>query len=202
MALTLRLVYGLPWRGTEGLMTSVLRMLKLSSSVPDHTTMSRGSRNLSVGLRRRAVEGPLHLVVDSTGLKIRGEGEWASWKHRKGKARGGWRKLHLGVDGHGFVVASTLTTSTVDDPSVVPELLAQVPERIDRFTGDGAYDTKKVYAAFHARPTPPREVVIPPKQGAVAGRFPDSSWPWRRDHIDLIDNLGRRGWQKACGYHQ
>lgn len=201
MALTLRLVYRLPWRQTEGLLTSVLRMLELPLSAPDHTTMSRRSRTLSIRLRRRAFEGPLHLVVDSTGLKVHGEGEWASWKHGKGRARRGWGKLHLGVDSGGYIVASALTTNTVDDASVVAKLLAQVPEPVSRFTADGAYDAKKVYEALSDRPAPPRDVVIPPKRGAVIGACPDTC-PWRADNINLIGELGRRGWQKARGYHQ
>jgi hypothetical protein len=110
--------------------------------------------------------------------------------------------LHVGVDSGGYIAASALTTSTVDDASVVPELLAQVPEPVSRFTADGAYDAKKVYEALHARPQPPRNVVIPPKRGAVTGLFPDGTWPWRAANIDLVGRLGRRGWQKASGYYQ
>lgn len=155
MALTLRIVYGLPWRQTEGLLGSVLHMLNVPLQAPDHTTMSRRSQSLPVRLLRRPVLGPIHLIVDSTGLKIRGEGEWATWKHRRGPARRGWRKLHLGVDGAGVIVASALTVSTIADPSTVPDLLDQVPDTIERFTGDGAYDAKPVYEALHRRTQPP-----------------------------------------------
>ena len=202
MALTLRVVYGLPWRQTEGLLGSVLHMLNVPLQAPDHTTMSRRSPTPPVRLLRRSVDGPIHLIVDSTGLKIRGEGEWPTWKHRRGPARRGWRKLHLGVDGAGVIVASALTASNVAAPSTVPDLLDQVPDAIERFTGDGANDAKPVYEALHRRPQPPRNVVIPTKAGAVIGSCPDSSRPWRPANVRERSVLGKRGWQKARGYHQ
>ncbi len=89
--------------------------------------------------------GPIHLIVDSTGLKISGAGGWHAHRHKSSKARRQWRKLHVGVDDDGFIVAAKLTRSSEDDPSAVPDLLEQVDSPIKRFTADGAYDTRSVY---------------------------------------------------------
>ena len=136
-ALSLRLLFHLPLRRTEGFVASLLRLMALDLNAPDHTTLSRRNRDVRVPALRRAADGPIHLIVDSAGLKIYGAGEWCSRKHGKARERGGWRKLHLGVDADGYVVAETLTQNTVDDADMLPDLLGQVdaPRRV---TGDGA----------------------------------------------------------------
>ena len=139
-SLTLRLVFHLPLRQTEGFVGSLLRLMGLDLKAPDHSTLSRRGKEVEVPQLCREREGPIHLVVDSTGLRISGDSEWRRRKHRKGKARRGWRKLHIGVDDDGFVVASQLTESRRDDASVVPDLLEQIDAKVRRFTGDGAYD--------------------------------------------------------------
>ena len=109
-ALTLRMLFHLPRRQTEGFVASLLRLMGLDLSAPDHTTLSRRNKDVLVPALSRGDGGPIHLVVDSTGLKIYGAGEWCSRKHRKANERGGWRKLHLGVDDDdGDVVAAALT---------------------------------------------------------------------------------------------
>ena len=110
-ALTLRLVFNLPLRQTEGFLASVFEMMGVTLDVPDHTTLARRGQHLDVRLRRVATSEPIHLIVDSTGLSIVGEGEWAAAKHG-GKGKRGWKKLHLGVDGSGVIVAQVLTRST------------------------------------------------------------------------------------------
>jgi Transposase DDE domain len=110
-ALTLRLVFRLPLRQAEGFLRSVLSMMDVPLEAPDHTTLSRRSRHLDVELRRVPAKGPIHLIVDSTGLSIGGEGEWAATKHN-GRGQRGWKKLHLGVDRSGVIVAHTLTEAT------------------------------------------------------------------------------------------
>jgi Transposase DDE domain len=145
-ALTLRAVFRLGLRQTEGLVGSILRLLGLELAVPDHTTLSRRAGTLRVP-RPRAGAGPLHLLVDSTGLKLCGAGEWLAEKHGT-KRRRAWRKLHLGVDaGTGRIEAVELTTSDVDDGSRVGPLLDQVEGAVASFTGDGAYDRADVYGA-------------------------------------------------------
>ena len=144
-SLTVRMVFLLPLRQTEGFVASLLRLMDLDLSVPDHTTLSRRNKSVDVSLSARAAhDSPIHLIVDSTGLKIFGAGEWHSHRHTAGKARRDWRKLHVGVDAKGFVVATKLTESTVDDASVVSDRLEQISPPIERFTGEGAYDSKWV----------------------------------------------------------
>ena len=107
-ALTLRLIFHLPLRQTEGFLTSIFRMLGLDLSVPDHTTLLRRGQHLDLALRRAPAGASMHLLVDSTGLSVVGEGEWAAVKHG-GRGRRGWKKLHLGVDRSGVIVARALT---------------------------------------------------------------------------------------------
>ena len=139
-ALTLRLAFNLPLRQTEGLLNSILSLMGLALTAPDDTTLSRRCRSLDIALRFRPPDEAIHLVVDSTGLRIVGQGEWAAAKHG-GRGKRGWRKLHLGVENEGLIVALALTDNTTDDASVVPDLLGQVESDIARFTADAAYDT-------------------------------------------------------------
>ena len=113
-ALTLRLLLHLPLRQTEGFLLSIFELMGIHLDVPDHTTLSRRSGQLSLPLRIPQTSGPIDLVIDSSGLAIFGEGEWAAVKHG-GKGIQGWKKLHLGVDETGVIVAQTLTGANVDD---------------------------------------------------------------------------------------
>ena len=151
-ALTLRAVFRLALRQTEGLIGSVIRLLGLDLAVPDHSTLSRRAETLQVP-RPRAGPGaePMHLLVDSTGLKLCGAGEWLHEKHGT-KVRRSWRKLHLGMDaGTGQIAASLLTTKDVDDGSRVGSLLDQVEGPLASFTGDGAYDQDGVTSSVTKR---------------------------------------------------
>ena len=148
--LTLRLVFRLPLRQAEGFVRSVLASMDVDLEAPDHTTLSRRSRYLAVGLHRVPVKGPIHLIVDSTGLSIAGEGEWATAKHG-GRGQRGWKKLHLGVDGAGVIVAHTLTEATVDDATTGVGLIEALHADLARVTADAAYDTIAFYAAATAR---------------------------------------------------
>ena len=141
-ALTIRAVFRLAYRQAEGLLGSVIGLLGLSLRVPDHTTLSRRAETLDVPQPRSIGAGadgePMHLLVDSTGLKLCGKGEWLFEKHGTATRRS-WRTLHLGVDaGTGRIVASTLTTKDVDDASQVSPLLNQVQGPLASFTADGA----------------------------------------------------------------
>src|SRR3954447_23111326 len=143
-ALTLKAVFRLALRQTEGLIGSLLRLLGLALSVPDHTTLSRRAATLEVPRPRSGTE-PVHLLVDSTGLKLYGAGEWRVEKHGT-KRRRSWRKLHLGVDAEtGRIVAATLTDRDEDDAAQVGPLLDQVEDPVASFTADGAYDQESVY---------------------------------------------------------
>ncbi len=130
-ALTLRVVFGLPLRQTEGFLDSLLSLMSRDLKAPDHTTLSRRNQMVVVPPLTRAHDGPIDLIVDSTGIKILGRGEWNAHKHKTSKKRRDWRKLHIGVDAEGFIVAAELTASSRDDASTLPDLLAplEVPIR-------------------------------------------------------------------------
>ena len=156
-SLTLRLVFHLPLRQAEGFLKSILKLMDLYLPCPDHTTVSRRNRSANINRYTRGLpDGPLYFIVDSTGLKICSQGEWQSKKHGKRQHKR-WKKLHLGVDENGRILASKVTDGHEQDPSQVPNLLAQLDREIDRFVGDGIYDQESVYEAV-AHHSPGAEV--------------------------------------------
>ena len=199
--LTLRLVFHLALRQAEAFSRSVLALLGLELAIPDHTTLSRRGRAFA-GRQPRTVphDGLLHLVLDSTGLQLLGQGEWEAEKH--GRARRQWRKLHLAVDaGTGEIAAHMLTESNADDAAQAPDLLGQVEGTIASLTADGAYDSDAVYRAASARQhVPPLAVVIPPRASAVPSTNDPAAQTPRDRHIRLIAGRVRMGWQKATGH--
>ncbi len=196
-ALTLRAVFRLALGQTEGLIASIIALLGLDLAVPDHSTVSRRAETLEVP-RPRPGRGLVHLLVDSTGLKLCGPGEWLVKKHGT-RTRRGWRKLHLATDADtGRIVASALTDKGTDDGSRVGPLLDQVEGPVASCTGDGAYDRDDVYAAVAAR-HPAAGVIVPPQSSAVRSDTADTA-PTRRDrHLQTIAERGRMGWQRASG---
>src|SRR5215218_1058211 len=199
-ALTLKAVFRLALRQTEGLIGSIIGLLGLDLSVPDHTTLSRRAETLEVPRPRSGRNAePVHLLVDSTGLKLCGPGEWLVEKHGT-KTRRSWRKLHLGRDADtGQIVAATLTTHDVDDGAQVGPLLDQVDGPIASSTGDGAYDQDSVYASVAER-YPEAAIIVPPRSTAVPSETAESEPTQRDRHLQLIAKKGRMGWQKASGY--
>jgi hypothetical protein len=146
-SILLRLVFHLPLRQAEGFLKSILKLMDLYIPCPDHTTVSRRNRTANIRrLARGLSDDPLNFIVDSTGLKICGQGEWHAKKHGE-RWRKGRKKLHLGVDENGRILASKVTDGHEQDPSQVPNLLAQVDREIDRFVGDRIYDQEAVYEA-------------------------------------------------------
>jgi hypothetical protein len=198
-ALTLRAVFRLALRQTEGLIGSVIRLLGLDLAIPDHSTLSRRAGTLEVPRPRSNAE-PVHLLVDSTGLKLSGAGEWLVESHGTSRRRS-WRKLHIGVDaGTGHITAVMLTTPDVDDGSQVGALLDQIDGPIASFTADGAYDQDGVYGAVGAR-DPDVAVIVPPRSSAVPSRTAETAPTQRDRHLREIAERGRMGWQKAWGYN-
>ena len=197
LALQLRLVFSLPWRQTEGLLRSVIGLLGLEFDVPDHTTLSRRSRLLRIRPSARPRRGPIHLVVDATGLKIFGQGEWARAKHGATGVHAGWRKLHLGVDRRGCIVTADLTDSDVADASAFPRLLRRVRGRVKKVTMDGSYDHRRVWKLIAERGA---RAVIPLRRGAklMDGEGADA----RNRHLRQIGRVGRAQWRRDSGQHQ
>jgi IS5 family transposase len=196
-ALALRLVFRLPLRMAEGFLRSLLAMMDLTLEAPDHTTLSRRSMNLRVDLGLVNSKKPIHLILDSTGLSIVGEGQWASAKHgRRGKR--GWRKLHIGVDRSGQIHAQVLTDSSVDDASTGIGIMNATRGKLSSVTGDAAYDTVAIYDVANGRGA---KVVVPPtRSAAVSRRGPRSAA--RDKTIKRVNRVGRRRWKKEAGYHR
>jgi transposase len=163
----------------------------------DHTTLSRRSRSLNVHLHRVAGDNPIHLIVDSTGLSIVGEGEWAAAKYG-GRGRRGWKKLHLGVDRTGVIVAETLTHGNADDARAGVDLIDGIEDDIASFTADAAYDTLAIYTASAARGA---KVVVPPSRSATQSLQRRSPSNARDSTVMRVQEIGRRQWKKECGYH-
>jgi hypothetical protein len=200
LVLMLRLVFQLALRQAEGFAASVLRLLGCDLAVPDHTTLSRRGRRFAGRRPSVAPCGPLHLLIDSTGLKLLGQGEWQEEKH--GRARRSWRKLHLAVDADSSeIVASVLTENSADDAGQVGDLLGQIDGEIASVTADGAYDGEPVYQAAASRqPDPPPDVVIPPRASAVPSTKAGDARRQRDRHVQLVAEKGRMAWQKTTGY--
>src|SRR4051795_8279041 len=198
-ALTLRAVFRLALRQTEGLISSILHLLGLDLAAPDHSTLSRRAETLQVPHPRCGRE-PVHLLVDSTGLRLCGPGEWLTEKYGT-KRRRSWRKLHLATDADpGQIVASVLTDKDADDGSQVGPLLERIDGAVASFTGDGAYDRDDVYAEVAAR-HPAAAVVVPPRANAVPSKAAEIAPTQRDRHIEVIAEHGRMAWQKASGYN-
>ena len=195
----LRLAFGRPWRQTEGLLRSGARLMSLDIGLPDHTTLSRRSAAMPLAMDLARAKGPVHVVIDSTGLKVYGAGEWRRDK-RGGRNRRRWRKLHLAVDPDtSEILACELTDQNQGDPTQVGASLDPIAGDIASVTADGAYDGDPVYRAVANR-APEAAVIIPPRSVAKPGPQADQA-PTQRDcHLQMITPKGRLGWQQATGY--
>ena len=168
-ALTLRAVFRLALCQSEGLIGSIIKLLEIDLPVLDHSTLSRRACGVPVQNLPRSGTGKLHLIVDSTGLKLRGAGEWLFEKHGTSKRRT-WRKIHVGIDAdNGQIVAFDLTDKEIDDASHVEPLLEQLDDESASFMGDGAYDRAHVFNAIRVR-NPDVRFIVPPCKGAGTNR--------------------------------
>lgn len=206
-ALTLRKLFKLPLRQTEGFVQSLLDLLGLDLETPDHTTLSRRQQSLAIDLGVSPSEKPRHLVVDSTGAKGNGEGEWQvrqyGWTQRRT-----WRKLHLVMDAEtGEITAETLTEAGTDDASQVRPLLRQTEGEVERFYGDGAYDGWRVHHALaypKSGSSPPIEAVIPPRRDAAirTAKRRYRHIEARNERVRQIHRKGQKRWKRESGYHR
>lgn len=199
--LVLRELFRLPYRQTEGLGISLTKLMQIALDIPDYTSLAKRAAKLGIVLDVRKHRGPIDVVVDSTGLKVFGEGEWKMRKHGKSKRRT-WRKLHLAVnpDTH-EIVAETMTENSCDDAGQVDALLDQVAGKIDSFYGDSAYDKWKTYETLRNRRI---KAIVPPQRNAKLKRHGNTSGrPLSRDvTIREIRRHGRRRWKEQVGYHR
>ena len=197
-ALTLRLVFKLSLRQAEGFLRSVLSLMGINFEAPDHTTLSRRSQRLDLALGGLPTNEPIHLIVDSTGLSIVGEGKWAEAKHG-GRGKRAWKKLHIGVDRSGVIIAEILTHGSADDAKTALDLIDKVEGDITSITADAAYDTLAIYDAAAARSA---KVVVPPIKTATRSRRRRLQ-PCARDRtIMRVQEIGRRRWKKESGYNR
>ena len=199
--LVLRELFRLPYRQTEGLGRSLSQLMQVEISIPDYTSLAKRAAKLGVSLDVADRTGPIDVVVDSTGLKVFGEGEWKTRKHGASKRRT-WRKLHLAVNPDTQEIeAEVLTDNSGHDADQVDDLLDQVDAPVDAFYGDGAYDQWKVYGMLDAQEIQP---IIPPRRNAKIKQHGNSGeLPLPRDEaIREIRRVGRKRWKETIGYHR
>ncbi|MFZ7337039.1 IS5 family transposase [Comamonas jiangduensis] len=197
--LTLKNLFGLALRQATGLVESVLQLSGLSWPTPDFSTLSRRQQTLNVQIPYTRSQAGLHLLVDSTGMKFLGEGEWKRKKHGS-EYRRQWRKLHIGIDAHTMQIrAIGVTSNNVSDAAVIADLLDQLPqdEKLESLTGDGAYDTKQVYEAVIEHDATP---IIPPRKNARIRK--GKAFAHRNAAIAACKRLGRGIWKVWSGYHR
>jgi len=199
--LTMKVLFGMALRQTTGFVESLLQLSGLDWSVPDFSTISRRQKTLAVNIPYRGSEGPLHLLIDSTGIKVEGEGEWNARKHGGAKRRI-WRKVHLGIDEKTLEIrAVEFTSSDIGDAPMLPELLDQIPpdQEIGSVTADGAYDTRKCHNAIADRGA---AAVIPPRKNARSWKPDTAGAIARNEALRASKYLGRALWRKWSGYHR
>ena len=198
---TLKEVYHLPLRATQGLMGSMMKLLGLDLPVMDYSQLSRRCALLEVALPRRKKDEALHMVVDSTGVKVFGEGEWKVRQHGYSKRRT-WRKLHLGADETtGEIVAAVVTTNNVADSQVLAEMLEQAEDELEQVSGDGSYDKRSCYEAIRKRQA---KAAIPPQRNAKIWQHGNSKQERliRDENLRRIRQVGRKAWKHEVGYHR
>jgi hypothetical protein len=199
--LTLRELFRLPYRQTEGLVRGLMTLMNADVAIPDFTSLAKRAAKLGVSLAALPASGPIDVVVDSTGLKVLGAGEWRSQAYRTPK-RKTWRKLHLSINAATQeIVAEELTSNRAADADVVPKLLPQVEAPVARLYGDGAYDKWKLYDGLAEREIQP---VIPPRRGASIRKHGHCAGPRlpRDEALRGIRRHGRQGWKRKSGYHR
>jgi hypothetical protein len=199
--LTIKEVFHLTNRSVEGFVSSLFEMMNIYLPVPDHSTLSKRGKTVKVKLPKKS-SGSLSIVLDSTGLKIYGEGEWKVRKHGYSKHRT-WRKLHVGANpDNGEIQVALLTENSISDDAVVKAMLEQIEQTLLACAADGAYDKRKVYDALNAH-SPEVEILIPPRKNAHIWQHGNS----REERLKRDENLryirkhGRAQWKKDAGYH-
>ena len=189
-------LFQLPGRQAEGFLESLFCLMKIDLPVPDHTTVSRRAGKLEIVIPVTQKNEPRHVVIDSTGIKVYGEGEWKTRVHGVGKRRT-WRKLHLAVEENsGEILVAEVSSNDYHDSEILPDLLKGVKGKIEQVSADGAYDKRKCYQAIEERDA---IATIPPPKNAQKGENLDGQ---RNKNIDRIEAIGRKEWKEESGYHR
>lgn len=188
-------------RQAEGFLRSIFELMQVSLPVPDHTTFSRRLAKLNVQLPIKKANQARHIVADSTGVKVYGEGEWKVRQHGYSKRRT-WRKLHLCVDQATLeIVVVGASTNAVSDGQMLPELLAALPGEVSQVSADGAYDQRQVYDAINQLQA---EAAIPPRRGARIWQHGNRAQERlvRDENLRSIRKRGRKKWKQESNYHR
>jgi len=199
--LTLKVVFGMALRQTTGFVESLLKLASLDWLVPDFSTLSRRQKTLAISISCQKLAGPLHLLIDSTGIKFEGDGEWRARKHGPSKRRQ-WRKLHIAVNEETLEIrAVEVTGAGVGDAPMLPELLSQIPpdEDIATVTADGAYDTRKCHDTIAKRGA---AAIIPPRKNAKPWKPDTEGAIVRNEALRACNRFGRALWKRWTGYHR
>ena len=198
---TVQAIYHQPGRQTQGLLQSIFELMNIDLPVPDHSTLSRRRKSLNVTLPLQDWSKPRHLVVDSTSVKVYGEGEWKvrqhGWSYRRT-----WLKLHLCVDESTLeIVSAVASTNNVSDAEVLSDLLEDVPGKIEQVSADGAYDQRKCYDELNKHEA---KAAIPPRKGARIWQHGNSKSERHKRDEDLrrVRQVGRKQWKKESNYHR
>jgi hypothetical protein len=199
--LTIRAIFGLPLRATQGLTMSLIELIELKIKAADYTTLCKRQKKLEIGLSRYKQGGKIYGVFDATGLKIFGEGEWKVRQHSYSKRRT-WRKLHLGINEQTKeIIAAALTTNNVSDGEMLPCLIEQIEEPISQMAGDGAYDCFENHNLLTKMGI---KITIPPQKNAKIKQHKNNQDPplSRDEIIREIRKIGRKKWKEQNGYHR
>jgi|SRR5436190_325368 len=198
---TVQAIYGLAGRQTQGFLQSLFDLMNLKLTAPDHSTLSRRRRHLMITLPVKDWSKSRHLVVDSTGVKVYGEGEWKVRQHGISKRRT-WRKLHFCVDQATLeIISAVASTNNVSDAEVLPDLLADVPGEIEQVSADGAYDQRKCYDTLNQHQA---RAAIPPRKGARIWQHANrkAERHVRDENLRRIRKVGRKEWKRESNYHR
>lgn len=198
---TVKYLFGQASRQAEGMLASIFALMRVSLPVPDHTTLSRRLAGLPVRLPVKPKEGARHIVCDSTGVKVYGEGEWKVRQHGYSKRRT-WRKLHLSIDEQTLeIVVAGGSTNSVSDGEMLPVMLAEVRDEVCQVSADGAYDQRKCYDAINRVKA---RAAIPPRRGARIWQHANTRAERlvRDENLRSIRKQGRKSWKEGCGYHR
>lgn len=200
-ALTLKSIFHLTLRSTQGFLQSLIQLMDISINIPNYSTLCRRQKNLKILIPTSSPSKPLHIAVDSTGLKVFGEGEWKVRIHGKQKKRT-WRKLHLAMDVESYEIkAMVASTNNISDSQAFPYLIEQIPDPIDQVTGDGGYDRFKCYEKIEERGG---KAIIPPQKGCriKQHKIRYKKGLGRDENIREIRKYGRKKWKKKSNYHK
>ena len=201
MMATIKALFHLAGRQTEGFLASLFELMKGGLDIPDHSTLSRRMARLDVRLPIKELDKARHVVCDSTGVKVYGEGEWKVRQHSYSKRRT-WRKLHLCVDDQTLeIVAVGASANSVSDGEMLPELLAEAPGEIEQVSADGAYDQRRCYDAINQHGA---RAAIPPRRGAKIWQHGNSKEERlvRDENLRSIRKVGRKSWKEESSYHR